>query len=240
MNQVEYPDIDVQLIDFMGGDRAIVAAAQVSTIGDQSLKRLTQDTKVGLINYLMKNRHGTPFEHSSMTFYIKAPIFVFREFHRHRIGWSYNEESGRYKQLDAHFYMPTPERPGMMQKPGGKPGYYEYVDATEEEYDLISHELSDVYQIAYNSYLKMLNMGVAREVARMVLPVGIFSSMYATCNPRSLMAFLGLRTQDEQATYPSKPQWEIDRPVARAMEGFFMELFPVTYDAFCQNGRVAP
>jgi thymidylate synthase (FAD) len=85
----------------------------------------------------------------------------------------------------------------------------------------------------------MLKDGVAREVARSVLPVGTFTSFYATCNPRSLMHFLGLRTTSEFATFPSFPQEEIER-VAMHMEAAFAEHFPLTWEAFLDNGRVAP
>lgn len=232
-------DVEVKLIAHTGDDRSIIAAAKVSTQGADSLDSLEQEAKEGLINYLMRNRHGTPFEHAAMTFFIKAPIFVFREFHRHRIGWSYNEESARYKQLEPEFYAPAFYRPGQMQQPGGKPGQYEYLDASRSEHEFLVDQLHDVYHHAYTCYERMLSRGVAKEVARMCLPVGIFSSMYATCNPRSLMAFLSLRTKDTRAHYPSKPQWEINR-VASLMELEFQRLFPTTYATYCANGRVAP
>ena len=90
-------------------------------------------TQAGLINFLMRDRHGTPFEHSSMTFYVQAPIFVFREFMRHRIA-SYNEESGRYRELRPVFYVPGPQRRLRQQ---GKPGHYEFVDGTPEQLELV-------------------------------------------------------------------------------------------------------
>lgn len=246
-------DVDVRLIEHMGSDRMVIAAAKVSTAGVESLAALDSADSVGLINYLMKNKHGTPFEHSVMTFFIKAPIFVFREFHRHRIGWSYNEESARYKDLAPDFYVPNNRRPGLMQVDGGRPGQYQYLDATPDQYDIIHDNLMDAYREAYATYQRMLRAGVAREVARMCLPVGIFSSMYATCNPRSLMSFLSLRTKRDQwdwdpetpdqneghAKHPSKPQWEINR-VADLMELEFAKLFPLIYKAYCDNGRVAP
>jgi thymidylate synthase (FAD) len=120
-------DFDVDLIDVMGSDQSITHAAKVSTLGADSLDT---ETSVGLINFLMKNRHGTPFEHASMTFRVTAPIFVWREFHRHRIGFSYNEESGRYKQLDPVFYVPSSER-NLIQE--GKPGHYVYVPGTVQQ-----------------------------------------------------------------------------------------------------------
>lgn len=117
-------EITVRLIEKMGGDHSVVAAAKVSVCGEDALKfsdPASAETNAALINYLVKMRHGTPFEHSAVTFFVHAPIFVWREWHRHRIGFSYNEESGRYKQLDPVFYIPGPDRP-MMKVEGWKPG----------------------------------------------------------------------------------------------------------------------
>lgn len=228
-------DMTVKLIDNMGDDRSIIAAAKVSTLGMDSLLELEVEAKSGLINFLMKNRHGTPFEHNAMTFFIEAPIFVFREFHRHRIGWSYNETSGRYKELEPVFYIPNEAR-----KQVGKPGNYEYVPMCMEETEQTQQTLIHSYVEAYTAYLYMLKeMGVAKEVARMCLPVSIYSSMYATCNARSLMAFLGLRTKHEGAMFPSYPMREIEM-VAEGMEKHLATEFPITYKAFNDNGRVSP
>lgn len=224
----------VELVDSMGNDLSVVRAAKVST---QGLEAETNDVaNKGLINFLMKNRHGTPFEHNSMTFLISAPIFVFREFHRHRVGWSYNEESGRYKQLDAKFYVPDDQRPLVQQ---GKPGHYEYVAGTEEQILNTHGNLVYAYTIAYDSYEILLKQNIAKEVARMCLPVATYSSMYATCNARSLMAFLSLRTKDKTSMFPSYPQREIEM-VAVQMEILFAQIFPLTYLTFCENGRVSP
>lgn len=231
-------EIPVSLISSMGDDAAVIAAARVSTQGDRSLGALASDPAEaeGLINFLMKNRHGTPFEHNAMTFYVKAPIFVFREFHRHRIGWSYNEESGRYKQLDPEFYVPAPDR-NLVQV--GKPGAYEFHPGTEDQQAVLDFSLRTTSRGAYALYEAALDAGVAKEVARMALPVNIFSSMYATCNARSLMAFLSLRTHHPEAAFPSKPMREIEI-VAEQMEETLKRLFPLTYNAYVTNGRVAP
>lgn len=220
----------------MGSDAAIVAAAKVSTKGAASAEAFDEVAGGGLIGFLMRNRHGTPFEHNAMTFLISAPIFVFREFHRHRIGWSYNEESGRYKQLDPVFYVPGSDRK-LVQV--GKPGHYTFVPGTDEQLIDQAERMCGVYKAAYTAYEEGLEAGIAREVARAVLPVAIYSSMYATCNARSLMAFLSLRTKDESATFPSFPQREIEM-VAEKMEDHFARLFPVTHGAFQANGRVCP
>src|SRR6478609_4356632 len=206
--EVEYiTEPEVHLIDHSGGDESVLSAMLVSTQAENSLGLLGQDPVAGAgrIGFLMSNRHGSPFEHNQFRFFVRAGIFVFREFHRHRIGWSYNEESGRYTQLSPKFYVPGPDRP---LKQIGKPGAYSMVPAPELYPDVLD-ELCTQYENAYAAYERLLVLGVAKEVARMCLPVGITSSMYATCNARSLMSFLSLRTDEPSSTFPSKPQYEI-------------------------------
>jgi thymidylate synthase (FAD) len=178
---------------------------------------------------------NSPFEHNSMTFYVQAPIFVFREFMRHRIA-SYNEESGRYRQLQPVFYDPGPDRALVQQ---GKPGAYEFVDGTPEQHDIVVEATKDACRQAYRAYLRMLQAGVAREVARGVLPVATYSSMYVTMNARSLMNFLSLRTKREGSHFPSYPQREIEM-VAEQMEAEWARLMPLTHAAFEAAGRVSP
>jgi thymidylate synthase (FAD) len=231
-------DMTVELVKHSAADTDVLWAARVSTGGEKSLDELHKDPQrsKGLINYLMRDRHGSPFEHNSMTFFISAPLFVFREFHRHRVGWSYNEESGRYRRLQPVFYTPGADRRLVQQ---GRPGKYEFVEGTPEQHELTVTAMEESYRQAYETYQRMLEAGVAREVARAVLPVGLYSSMYATCNARSLMHFLGLRTQHENATVPSFPQREIEM-VGELMEEQWAKLMPLTYEAFNANGRVAP
>ena len=249
MADIEFrSDVTVELVKHTAKDADVLFAARVSTLGDRSLESRARELvdaldvpnasakDKGLINYLMRDRHGSPFEHNSMTFFISAPIFVFREFMRHRVGWSYNEESGRYKELEPLFYFPSRGRPLMQQ---GKPGAYHYVEGTGVQHHLMNEEMEIAYMAAWDSYQKMLAAGVAREVARLVLPVGVFSSMYATCNARSLMHFLGLRTQHELAKVPSFPQREIEM-VGEKMESLWASLMPITHEAWLANGRVAP
>lgn len=231
-------DVTVELVKHSAADSDVLFAARVSTVGEQSLDEMGKDPErsKGLINYLVRDRHGSPFEHNSMTFLISAPIFVFREFMRHRVGWSYNEESGRYRELQPVFYVPDESRKLVQQ---GRPGKYVFVEGTEEQRALVAGAMEESYLASYRRYQEMLAAGVAREVARAVLPVGLFSSMYATCNARSLMHFLGLRTQHELAKVPSFPQREIEM-VGEKMEAEWARLMPLTYAAFNANGRVAP
>lgn len=230
-------DVSVELIKSSASDADVIWAARVSTAGEQSMDEIGEDParSAGLINYLARERHGSPFEHTSMTFFISAPIFVFREFMRHRIA-SYNEESGRYRELRPVFYIPGKER-NLIQI--GKTGSYEFIAGTEEQFDITVSAMKEAYVIAYDSYRKMLDAGIAREVARAVLPVATYSSMYVTMNARALMNFLSLRTAREGSHFPSYPQREIEM-VAEKMEAEFAKLMPLTYGAFEKSGRVAP
>ena len=230
-------DMTVRLIRGAASDTDVVFAARVSTQGADSLPTgddLAAADK-GLINYLMRSRHGSPFEHNTMTFYVHAPIFVFREFMRHRIA-SYNEESGRYRELEPVFYVPGLDR-SLRQV--GKPGAYEFVPGTGDQYALVRAEVERTCRQAYASYRCMLDAGIAREVARVVLPVSTYSSMYVTLNARSLMNFLSLRTKRDGSHFPSYPQREIEM-CAEPMERAWADLMPVTHAAFEANGRVAP
>jgi thymidylate synthase (FAD) len=227
----------VELIKSSASDADVLFAARVSTKGEQSREDVDADASrsTGLIRYLMRDRHGSPFEHNSMTFFIEAPIFVFREFMRHRIA-SYNEESGRYRELRPVFYVPGPERKLRQE---GKPGAYHFVDGTREQYELVDRLTRWQCTEAYHAYQQMLAAGVAREVARIVLPVTTFSSMYVTMNARALMNFLSLRTKNDDSRFPSFPQREIEM-VAEEMERYWAGLMPLTHRAFCEQGRVAP
>ena len=230
-------DVTVELVRASASDADVVFAARVSTAGEKSLDDVDADPErsSGLVNYLMRDRHGSPFEHNSMTFFVRAPIFVWREHMRHRIA-SYNEESGRYRQLEPVFYVPDRQRP-LLQV--GKAGAYDFLPGTEEQYDLVDLEVRESCRAAYGSYQRMLDAGVAREVARMVLPVTIYSSAYVTLNARSLMNFLSLRRKVEGSHFPSFPQREIEM-VAERYEEEWSRLMPITHAAFIKNGRVAP
>lgn len=231
-------DMTVQLVRSSATDSDVVFAARVSTQGEKTLD-ITDSTVTesdsGLISYLMRNRHGTPFEHNSMTFFVSAPIFVFREFMRHRIA-SYNEESGRYKELLPVFYLPDRNR-DLVQS--GKPGHYKFSRGSDKQYELTEQAITLGCAFAYSSYQDLLEAGVAREVARMVLPLNIYSTMYVTMNARSLMNFLSLRTIREGSRFPSYPQREIEM-VAEQMEAYWASMMPITFEAFNAGGRVAP
>jgi thymidylate synthase (FAD) len=223
--------------DHMGGDESIIEAMLVSTDNDQLVQEMAEIPKTeGRIRFLMRKKHGTPFEHNALKFYVEAPIFVFREWHRHRIGWSYNEQSGRYSELPPMFYVPHIDRP-LIQV--GKPGNYTYEPGTYAQYMWLVEDIKNQSISQYISYQDRLKRGYAKEVARMSLGVNVYTKMYATCNARSLMAFLSLRTNVPEATFPSTPMWEIEA-AAKMTEATLKTLFPITYNAWVEFGRVAP
>lgn len=248
-------EMTVELIDHMGSDLRVCQAAWVSTKGELSKDVPDEKDPNKLIPYLVKCRHGSPFEHGAMTFFIKAPIFVWREFHRHRV-FSYNEESARYKTLDPVFYIPNENRPMFKVENwrAGRPKFltieekfYDIVGDTpstkdsvpSESYDKLLSNLKESYELAYDKYLDNLYMGIDPGLSRDCLPVGIYSSCWVTCNPRALMGFLSLRTHEPESKFPSYPLYEIEQ-VARKLENIFAELWPITYKAFNENGRVGP
>jgi thymidylate synthase (FAD) len=216
----------VELVDSMADDLFVVNSARVSfNTSKQSLE--PGDEK--LIQFLMKNRHGTPFESSVFTFRVKAPIFVFREWQRHRIG-SFNEWSARYSELKPDFYIPESENV-RRQVPGSKPGQYVYESASIENQEDFVLALEQESLRSYDYYQYWLGY-VAKEQARMFLPVNIFSEMYWTVNARSLMNFLSLRNSDQA-------QKEI-QIYASVIEDIFIEKMPITAEAFVANDRKAP
>lgn len=180
----------------------------------------------GLIRYLLRNRHGTPFEHSVFRFHVKCPIFVAREWMRHRIG-SFNEWSGRYSKLEPEFYIPENIRSQV-----GKPGAYTFEEMSDDDKIYVRAHIGEVVKGTWDTYEHLLERGVAKEVARMVLPVNIYTQFYWTINARSLMNFLSLRNS-EHAMY------EI-RQYAIVIEEIFAAAMPVTHEAFIANDRVAP
>lgn len=226
-------DINVELVRSDGGDDSVVQAAQVSVVGGNSGD---YEKSKGLINYLLREKHGSPFEHNSFTFYVNAPIFVAREFMRHRIGWSYNELSGRYSELKGDFYVPDEQRPIVNVGTSSRP---ELSAGTVYQQSAVLKAHTKVAKAAWEEYQWMLDAGVAKEVARGVLPVSIYTEFYATANARSIMNFLSLRTLNDDAVHKSRPQLEIAR-VGDQIEAIFAEKFPLTYEAYNKNGRVAP
>jgi thymidylate synthase (FAD) len=224
--------ISVEVLSSNFSDEMVCLAARTSTAGADADPARTK----GLINALMRDRHGTPFEHMNATFRVRAPLFVWREHHRHRAGWSYNEESGRYKVLDPVFYVPGPDR-HITQV--GKAMEYATEPGTAPQRHLVRGAIEAASEDAYSIYAELLGAGIMREVARMVLPVNIMSTCVVTCNARSLMHFLSLRQRHDDAQFPSKPMAEINI-VADGYEMCLAESAPLVHEAFVTNGRVAP
>ncbi len=208
----------------LASDLAVVNGARVSF--NQESDEMT-DRDAGLIRFLVRERHGSPFEHGYFRFLVKAPLFVVREHHRHRAGHSYNEWSGRYSKMDAEFYVPDNVRTQV-----GKPGSYTFEPVDELVRDAARREIEESAQRAFEAYERMLEHGVAKEVARAVLPLSTYTKYYWSCNPRSLMHFCGLRNHESA-------QYEIQQ-YAAAAESFLERLMPITHAAFVANDRTAP
>lgn len=241
MTQIQLKStIDVEYVQHIGSDDMCAHAAWVSSKGarDSFKDAPNVQHRDKVLTALVTKRHGAPFECGGLTIRVHAPIKVWREWHRHRIGWSYNEESGRYKQLDPIFYVPPPDRP-LIEAPDFKPMNPVFVPAAKEQYDVIVRLLAFGYEHAYAQYEDLLRWHVDKGVARDVLGVGIYSTCYCTCNPRSIMHFLELRTMKEAAKRPSKPLWEIAK-AAEQLESIFAHLWPKTYELWNANGRMAP
>jgi thymidylate synthase (FAD) len=224
-------DITVKLIDSMGHDDRVIQSAQVSAKGENN----PDTVPPRLINALLKQKHGSTFEHSYFTFYVKAPIFVFREWMRHRMS-SFNEMSGRYTELPGEFYVPAEDRKLFNQGTKMKP---DFVTAPQDVVNEVKESVEYISHAGWNEYQRLLKLGVATEVSRIVLPVNIYSQMYWTVNARSLMNFLSLRGSQEGAALISHPQREIQMG-AEKIDKFFAEDMPLTHEAFVNNGRVAP
>lgn len=203
-------------------DLTVVNGARVS-LDVQHSEMEEGDDK--LIAFLMREKHGSPFEHGYFRFRVHAPIFVAREHMRHRAGHSYNEVSGRYSELKPEFYVPEQWRTQV-----GKPGAYTF-EQHPRGWDL-SLSLQYAYEQSWKMYQHLLEQGVAREQARMVLPVGLFTTYIWSCNPRSLMHFLSLRN--------APPAMAEIRTVAEQAERVLADRMPVTYAAYVASGRVAP
>ena len=215
----------VRLDGALADDLSVVNGARVSFA---RRKEEMDESDEGLIRFLMRERHGTPFEHNAFRFHVRCPIFVAREWFRHRVG-SFNEFSMRYARASDEFYVPDAED---VRTQVGKPGSYSFEPVSDELAEQTREKLQEVYDAAYQTYEELVEAGVAREVARAALPVGAYTEFYWTVNARSLMNFLSLRNTETA-------QREIRR-YAAACETFLEQKMPVTYAAFVASGRVAP
>jgi thymidylate synthase (FAD) len=215
----------VRLDGALADDLSVANAARVSFA---RRKETLEPEDEGLIRFLMRERHGTPFEHNAFRFHVRCPIFVAREWFRHRVG-SFNEFSMRYAKASDDFYVPEAS---AVRSQVGKPGAYTFEPVDDELAHRAQEELREVYDHAYATYERLVDLGVARELARAVMPVGAYTEFFWTLNARSLMNFLSLRNAEAA-------QREI-RLYAEACETFFEAKMPVTYAAFVANERRAP
>lgn len=209
----------VRLVDWMGDDLSIVRAARVSHDADWRTGE-DEGKDERLIRYLMKHRHTSPFEHVVFTFEVKAPIFVFRQWHRHRT-WSFNEISARYSELPAEFYVPKPEHIGKQSKTDHQSrNIDEFNDPVTDTVPL----MQSTTRYAFTAYQELLSQGVPRELARSVLPVNTYSRMFATVDLHNLLHFLDLRISEHA-------QYEI-KVYAEAMRDMITPIVPVTMEAW--------
>ncbi len=219
----------VRLVDYMGDDLSIVRAARVSYAAAWRAG-VDEGSDAKLIQYLWKNRHTSPFEAVTLTWEVKAPIFVFRQWHRHRT-WSYSELSGRYKELPNEFYIPGASIIGAQSKDNKQGRDIGEIPNPFDEPPSRSADI-DVYEsmckMAFRTYEDLLREGWPRELARAVLPVSTYSHMFATVNLRNLFHFLDLRLHEHA-------QWEIQQ-YAKAMKELSLEVAPVAVAAWrdCQ------
>lgn len=230
-NKHEYGKVDlldhgfVRLVDHMGSDLAISRAARVSY--DSPPRE--EDTK--LINYLWSNRHTTPFEAVTFTFEVKAPIFVFRQWHRHRM-WSYNELSARYKELPEEFYLPAPNLIGKQSASSKQARDIAGTEDSDVNPIALQEQIDgakDVMEISFRAYRELLAAGWPRELARSVLPVATYSHMFGTVNLLNLLKFFSLRSHEHA-------QYEI-RVYSDAMKELIRPIVPIALEAFEKSNQ---
>lgn len=228
----DYPTLSVlndgyvRLVEHMGTDLSIVRAARVSY---DAAWRAGQDehSDERLIHYLWNNKHTTPFEVVTFSFEVLAPIFVVRQWHRHRT-WTYNELSGRYRELNELYYIPKPEHIGQQSK-GNKQA--RVLGLTDEQqlnrHNSFLRDLDSQCHAAFSLYRELLAEGWPRELARMVLPLNTYTHMFATVDLNNLLKFITLRDHEHA-------QWEI-RQYAGALLKLIEPIVPVTVAAFRGN-----
>ncbi len=209
----------VRLVESMGSDLSVVRAARVSY--DAAWRAGEDDgSDARLIRYLWKNKHTSPFEAVEFQFEVKAPIFVFRQWHRHRT-WSFNELSARYRELPEEFYVPAPENIGVQSKDNKQARDLERRTETAE---LAAATIRSACEESFKEYRILLTDGVPRELARSVLPVATYSHMFAKVDLRNLLHFLDLRIHPHA-------QFEI-RVYAEAMRELAKAIAPVCMAAW--------
>ena len=201
--------MNVELIDHMGSDLSIVNAARVSFA--KVHKKFDEKSDTKLINYLAKHNHWSPFGHASMQFHIKAPVFVARQLVKHQVGLTWNEVSRRYVDTEVEFYEPTEWRLAAENKKQG---------SSEETVD---YNISPAHKFAKQCYENMLNLGIAPEMARMVLPQSLYTEWYWSGTLYAFARVCNLRCKDDAQKETQNVGWDIDKYAA--------ELFPASWHA---------
>jgi len=215
----EYQVLDkgfIRIVDLMGTDDSVVQAARISY--GKGTKTVQDDRN--LIRYLMRNRHTTPFEMCSIKVHVKAPIFVVRQWFRHRTA-KINEYSARYSEMKDEFYYPSIE---MLQKQSLSNKQCSSGTFSQAEYDEIIASMKELCELSYSKYKDLLTRGVARETARGILPVNIYTEFYWKMDAHNFMHFLKLRCEEYS-------QQEI-RAYAVTLREIFSQWMPITYEAF--------
>lgn len=228
-------DIKVELIRSMASDNFALQAARVSLKEWDDIVAEVGKDPTKILYSLMKGRHGVPFEHCVFSIYAEVPISTARQWVKHRMS-SLNERSGRYGRLLPHFYVPDADRPMINH---GTSMHPDMKKATYVQHQVAVNSMIETAQLAWKNYEFQLKYDIAEELARNVLPVGLYTQFIWTVNMRGLMNFLERRIEDERARVPSHPQWEI-QDGAKQLEEIFRQLMPISHAAFNEFGRVAP
>ena len=212
----------VRLIDHMGSDLSVVNAARVSF---GKTKEAFEDSDAKLVDYLAEHEHTSPFRHTALTLHVKAPIFVFRQWMKHRIGSEFNEISGRYVEFpeDEYFVPAAFRRQAKVNKQGSEGS----IDEAHRERAMASYLESCRGAVAH--YKELLALGVCREQARCVLPLGLYSEVYWTVSLQAVAHFIRLRAD-------AHAQWEIQQ-YAAAVRELVEPLYPVGLKALLAAGR---
>lgn len=225
MNKIDVLDHGyVRLVDAMGDDLRVVNAAQAS------LDRWSTEfgsREAGILATLMREEHGVPFEHVTLTYQLRLPMFLVPQFLKHRVGSSWSQHSGRYSEMESLFYVPDEVRVQV-----GRAMSYEYEPLDPERNELVRDAMKSNSEEALATYHKMLDLGVAREHARLVLPQNLYTTAVWTLNLRALFNFLHLRN-DKHAQGEAQAY-------AQAMESLAFSIAPYAVGEFIKNERIAP
>jgi thymidylate synthase (FAD) len=232
-------DVKAVLMDSMGGEGSIVRRARVSTEGEGSITiptEVLEGSDLGLLKWLYRNAHGTPFEGPEFEWYFEVPIFVSRQIVKHRLS-SINEESGRYREMQGVFYVVPEEGRNIVQI--GKTGNYEFTEGRPDQIAALRWVQQSQAASAWENYQKLIAYGISKEVARMHLPVSLYSSMYFKANLRSMLNFCALRKDwGPDAVHQSKAQYEISL-LTDQIAPVIKEKLPNVWDLFVESGYQA-